>query len=165
MALKASAHSEPRAPEVMPLVMGSLLPTTRLSAWTVTVEIPCWRNHLSKLACAMWKGAFPGLCAWKMAACCAATTTLSTTRDMKRRFPTGFSVERYTHNMAAVHGPAIGTRVGVYVDHDRGELSFGINGMASTRLFAGFPSGAAFRLCALLWGKDDRLSLVRGAWL
>ena len=49
----------------------------------------------------------------------------------------------------------------VCLDHDKGTLSFGINGGPLQRALAGFPAGAAMRPYAILPSHDEAVRFAR----
>ena len=58
-------------------------------------------------------------------------------------------------------GRATGAIIEVCLDHDKGTLSFSINGGPLQRALDGFPAGAAMRPCAKLVCKDDAVRFAR----
>ena len=59
-----------------------------------------------------------------------------------------------------LHGKANGAIIETCFDHDKGTLSFGINGGPLQRALDGFPVGAAMRPHAFLPGSGHRVSFT-----
>ena len=158
--------------DAMPLVVGSLLPTTRLSSWAVCVEHATHSIGYVEIGVCDTAGHH----SW---------TVRLEDGWLLHRFqvpgepeqgepsptPAGFpDVNHQDGNhigvkvMNGLRGITDGKLIGVWMDHDAGTLGFRVDGGPPLVALQGFPPGAQLRLCALLWGRHDRARLAT-VWL